>query len=84
MKTANFLFGKMNYILLFVGLAFIVLGYLLMIGGGSDDPAVFNKDIFNFQRIGLAPFLLVVGFAVEIFAIMWHPKSKSAVEESAE
>lgn len=81
MKTATFLFSRVNYILLFVGLALIALGYILMIGGGSEDPAVFNKEIFNKQRIGVAPVLLVLGFAVEIFAIMYHPKS---VREAAE
>ncbi|NVK05037.1 MAG: DUF3098 domain-containing protein [Flavobacteriia bacterium] len=81
MKTATFLFGRINYILLFVGLALIALGYILMIGGGSDDPAVFNEEIFSKQRIGVAPILLVLGFVVEIFAIMYHPKS---VREAAE
>lgn len=75
MKTATFLFGKMNYILLFAGLAIIALGYILMMGGGSDDPEVFNEEIFNSTRIGVAPILLVIGFIIEIFAIMWRPKN---------
>lgn len=62
---------------MFVGLALIAFGYLLMMGGGSDDPAVFNEEIFNTQRIGIAPILLILGFVVEIFAIMYHPKKES-------
>jgi hypothetical protein len=71
-----FAFGRKNYILMFVGLGFLVLGYLLMVGGGSDDPNVFSPDLFNFQRLTLAPILLVIGFIVEVFAIMIKPKEK--------
>jgi hypothetical protein len=60
-----------------IGLAVIVLGYLLMSGGKSEDPNVFSaKEIYNFRRITLAPFLIVAGFVIEIFAIM--KKSKKA------
>lgn len=72
----EFAFGKQNYILMFVGLGFLVLGYLLMVGGGSDDPNKFSPDLFNFQRLTLAPILLVIGFIIEIFAIMKKPKAK--------
>ena len=74
-KTA-FAFGKQNYRLLLVGLAFLALGYILMIGGGSDDPNVFNPALFNFQRLTLAPLLLLTGFIIEIFAIMKRPKQE--------
>ena len=57
-----------------VGIAFIALGFILMAGGGSDDPAVFNEDIYNFQRIRLAPTLVLIGLAIEIYAIMANPK----------
>ncbi|HNW72590.1 MAG: DUF3098 domain-containing protein [Bacteroidales bacterium] len=57
-----------------IGLAFIVVGFLFMIGGGSDDPAKFNPDIFSFRRITLAPILILAGFVTEIFAIMKKPK----------
>ncbi len=70
----NFTFYKQNYILLLIGLAFIVLGFLLMIGGGSNDPNIFNPHIFNFQRITLAPLLILVGLIVEFFAIMKKSK----------
>lgn len=67
-------FGKMNYIIVLIGLALIALGFILMIGGGSDDPKVFNESMFNFQRITLAPILVLAGFVVEIVAIFWRGK----------
>jgi len=69
-SRAGFAFGKENYRLLLIGLALIVLGFLLMIGGGSKDPNVFSQDIFNFRRLTLAPILILAGYVVEIFAIM--------------
>jgi hypothetical protein len=69
-KMADFAFTKENYRLMLIGLALMVLGFLLMIGGGSKDPADFSPDIFNFQRITLAPILILAGYVVEIFAIM--------------
>jgi hypothetical protein len=59
--------------LLFIGLAFIVVGFLLMVGGGSDDPNVFRDDIFDFRRLTLAPILVLTGYVIEIFAIMKKP-----------
>ena len=59
-----------NYKLMLIGLAVIVLGFILMSGGGSDDPNVFNYEMFNFRRITLAPILVIGGFAFEIYAIM--------------
>ncbi len=70
----EFAFGKENYRLLLIGLGFLVLGYVLMIGGGSEDPNVFSDKIFDFQRLTLAPILLIIGFVIEIFAIMIKPK----------
>ena len=71
--SAGFAFGKQNYRLLFIGLALILAGFLLMIGGGSDDPNEFNDSIFNFRRLTLAPLLVLAGYVVEIFAIMKKP-----------
>lgn len=71
---SEFLFGKKNYIFMFIGLAFIAIGFILMAGGGSDDPNVFNEEIYNFQRIRLAPTLIIIGLAIEIYAIMLNPK----------
>ena len=73
--TTDLAFGKENYRLLLIGLAFIVVGFVLMIGGGSDDPTVFNEAIFNFQRMTLAPLLILAGYVIEIFAIMKKPKN---------
>ncbi|MCU0371561.1 MAG: DUF3098 domain-containing protein [Bacteroidales bacterium] len=73
-SRAGFAFGKENYRLLIIGLVLIVLGFLLMIGGGSKDPNVFSYDIFNFRRLTLAPILILAGYVVEIFAIMKKPK----------
>lgn len=72
----EFIFQKKNYIIMFIGLAFIVLGFILMSGGGSDDPNVFNPDIFNFRRIRLAPTLVLIGFGIEVYAIMLNPAKK--------
>jgi hypothetical protein len=57
-----------------IGLVFIALGFILMIGGGSKDPNQFNPDIFSFRRITLAPILILAGYVIEIFAIMKKPK----------
>ena len=54
----------------------IILGFILMSGGGSDDPNVFNEAMFNFRRITLAPILVLAGFGFEIYAIMKKPKNK--------
>ncbi|WOD44847.1 DUF3098 domain-containing protein [Hwangdonia lutea] len=73
-----FVFGKKNYKFMFIGLAFIALGFILMAGGGSDDPNVFNPEIFSWRRIRLAPTLVLIGFGIEMYAILLNPdKSKS-------
>ncbi len=73
-KTGIFVFGRQNYILLLLGLAFILVGFLLMIGGGSDDPTVFNEEIFSPRRMTIAPILVITGYIIEIFAILRRPK----------
>ena len=65
-----------NYKLMLIGFVIIVIGFILMAGGGSDDPNVFNEDMFNFRRITLAPILVLGGFAFEVYAIMTKPKKK--------
>ena len=67
-------FGKMNYILMGVGLVLLALGYILLAGGGSDDPNVFNADMFDSRRLVWAPILIVLGFVVEIVAILFKKK----------
>tara|TARA_B100001057_G_C22757830_1_gene914523 strand:+ start:615 stop:839 length:225 start_codon:yes stop_codon:yes gene_type:complete len=72
----DFVFKKKNYILLISGLVLILAGVFLMMGGESEDPNVFSEDIFNFQRLTLAPILIVGGFILEIFAIMLKSDNK--------
>lgn len=66
----HFAFTRENYKWVLIGLAFIVLGFMLMIGGGSKDPDVFSEGIFSFRRMTLAPILVLAGYAIEIYAIM--------------
>ena len=70
----DFPFGKENYKLLLISLGIIVLGFMLMIGGGSADPNTFNDEIFSFRRITLAPIVVIAGFIATVFAIMKKAK----------
>lgn len=72
----DFIFKKANYKLMFIGLAVIAIGFILMSGGGSDDPNVFNPAIYNFQRIRLAPTLVLIGFGIQVYAILFNKKKK--------
>ncbi len=72
----EFIFQKKNYMFMFIGMVCIVLGFILMSGGGSDDPNVFNDDIFNFRRIRLAPTLVLIGLGIEVYAILLNPHKK--------
>jgi hypothetical protein len=78
MKNENnkpeFLFEKANYTVLLIGLAVIALGFILMSGGGSEDPNVFSEDIFNFRRIRLAPTVVLIGFGITIYSIFKKEK----------
>ena len=77
----NALFGKDNFIWMLVGLAVMALGFFLMAGGKSADPTKFNdNEIYSFTRITLAPFLIIVGFVIEIFVIMKKPKQADGVK----
>ena len=66
----QFIFNANNYKLMWVGLACSALGFVLMAGGGSDDPNVFNPEIFSSRRIRLAPALVLIGFVIEVIAIL--------------
>lgn len=78
-SKSEFIFGKKNYKFMFIGLAFIVLGFILMSGGGSDDPNVFNPEIFSIRRIRIAPTLVLIGFGFQVYAILLNPnKSKNS------
>lgn len=70
----HFALGKENYKLLAIGFGIIVLGFLLMLGGRTEDPNQFSDDIFSFRRITLAPIVVLAGFIFEIWAIMKKPK----------
>ena len=70
----EFLFGKTNYKILIIGIVLIALGFILMSGGGSEDPNVFNEEIFNFRRIRLAPTIVLAGFGVVIYSIFKKDK----------
>ncbi len=72
----EFIFQKKNYLFMFIGIAFLSLGFILMSGGGSDDPNVFNPDIYNFRRIRLAPTLVLIGLGIEVYAILLNPHKK--------
>lgn len=76
-KETGFALGKENYRLMAIGFVIIVIGFILMAGGGSNDPNVFNPEIFSFRRITLAPLLLLIGFVFEIYAIMKKPKDSN-------
>jgi hypothetical protein len=78
---SGFAFDKDNYKWLLVGLGFLLVGFLLMIGGGSDDPDVFNDAMFDFQRLTLSPILLMIGYMLGIYAIMKKPKIKNKSSE---
>ncbi len=76
-RSGMFYFGKQNYYWMFAGLVLIISGLILMAGGGSDDPNVYNeKELFSFRRITLAPILMSIGFVFEVIAIMRKPKVK--------
>lgn len=72
-KKNKLLFGNRNYKFMILGLIFIAVGFILMSGGGSDDPNIFNEEIYNFRRIRLAPMLVVTGFIIEVYAILTKP-----------
>ena len=73
-QKPDFLFEKENYKFLLIGIAVIVIGFILMSGGGSDDPKVFSEDVFSFRRIRLAPTVVLIGFGITIYAIFKKSK----------
>ena len=70
----NFTFRKRNYQLLIAGVIVMAIGFVLMSGGGSEDPNVFSNEIFNTKRLTIAPILILIGLVIEIFAILHKPK----------
>jgi len=76
-KNSKFAFTKKNYIILGVGVLFIIIGYLLMMGGGSDNPNFFNEEeMMGFRRRTLSVIFCISGFIINIFAILYSPKGE--------
>lgn len=75
---SEFIFGNRNYKFMFIGIAVILLGFILMSGGGSDDPAVWSDGIFHWRRIRLAPTLVLIGFGIQIYAILTRPEEAAS------
>lgn len=75
-KKRKLLFKKENYIISVIGILFIFIGLILMIGGGSDDPNIFSDEIFSFRRIRIAPTLILIGFIFQVAAILKTHKNK--------
>ena len=75
-KQEGFVFSRLNYQLLIAGLVVLLIGFLLMAGGGSDDPNKFDPSMFSFRRVSLGPVVVLIGFVIEGVAIMYRPKSK--------
>ena len=68
-QKPDFLFEKENYKILLIGIAVIAIGFILMSGGGSDDPTVFSEAVFSWRRIRLAPTVVLIGFGITIYSI---------------
>jgi len=75
-------FGKWNYIILLVGIVVAAIGYILLSGGGSEDPAVFSDAIFDTRRLTVAPIILVLGLAIVMASILVKIKTKSTETET--
>jgi uncharacterized membrane protein len=73
-KKEDILFNKTNYKIIAGGFLLVIIGFILMMGGKSDDPNVFNPEIFSFRRITLAPILIVAGYIVVMWGIMKKTK----------
>ena len=74
--NSTFIFNKRNYKIMISGLVIIAFGFILMSGGGSEDPNMFSLDIYNFRRIRLAPALVLLGFGVQVYAILSNKQEK--------
>ncbi len=77
-----FVFNRQKYMIMLAGIVLLLIGFLLMIGGGSEDPGKFSYELFSFRRLTLAPILVILGFIVEIYAIMKKPKAEQDTQVS--
>ncbi len=80
MSNNKFALSPKSVRFIVVGLIVMISGYILMIGGGSDDPNVFNPEMFNFTRLVVSPLLILLGVAIIIIAIMKKPKGDDEVQ----
>jgi len=81
-QDTGFALGKKNYIMLAVGFVVIIIGFVLLSGGGSSDPNIFNgKELFSVRRIIIAPVIILAGFIFEIYAIMKKPVENDTEKE---
>ena len=71
------LFESSNYLILLTGIFFILLGFILMYGGGSENPSIFSNEIYSIRRIRVAPALIILGFGFQVFAILKSPNKKN-------
>lgn len=82
MQKPVFPFNRQNYTLMLAGLGVVILGFILMSGGGSDDPEVFSEAIFSDRRLKLAPTLVLAGYGLVMYAIMKKPKTDDSVTKT--
>ena len=75
------LFRMANYVLIGVGILFLIVGYILLSGGGAASDAEFSYAIFDTRRMVIAPTMILIGLIVEIFAIMYYPRTKKTASE---
>ena len=80
MDKRDFAFDKVNYILLAIGMAVVIIGFLLMSGAGSSETA-YNPDIFSARRIKVAPVICLLGFVSMIYSVVRRPKTDKAIED---
>ena len=73
-SNKKLLLTKKNYMIICIGLIFILIGYILMSGGESNDPNIFNEEIYSFRRIRIAPLLVLIGLGIQIYAILISSK----------
>ena len=69
-SNKKLLFTKKNYLISCIGLIFILIGFIIMSGGESNDPNIFNEEIYNFRRIRVAPLLVLIGLGIQVYAIL--------------
>ena len=82
MEKNDFAFGKKNYLLIIASVILLILGFSIMSGGGSDNPDVFNPEIFSIVRIKVAPLIVMLGFILMVFAILIKNDNQKDLEDT--